>query len=386
MFNTKLISINPKDIHFNEIGEASYCGGEFPKEFLEACKYLNSSNGLIGLPTETVYGLGANALDTDSISKIYKAKGRPSDNPLIVHISSLKMLNKILPNGVPSVYEEVIKKYWPGPLTILLPRSELIPLSITAGQSTVAIRFPSHPVARAIIEKADVPIAAPSANLSGKPSPTLASHVLDDLDGKLEYIIDAGACDFGLESTVLDGLSQPPILLRPGAITLEQIQTIKGFENSRVYKRELFTKEQSDSIEQTPTTPGMKYQHYSPDAKVILFDPRENKLLSEKIEIELKEISNSNNSSNGNKLKIAILTKENISNIELVKSKFSDLSIFYEYIGLDVQDVAKNMFAKLREMDKLNMDYILMQGVLDKDLGTAVMNRLRKAASKIIDY
>ncbi|CAO3565449.1 unnamed protein product [Mortierella alpina] len=180
------------------------------RHVLEHAAQLLRDGQVVGMPTETVYGLASNALDSVAAQRIFQAKNRPQDNPLIVHVSSLKMLRSMLKdNQIPPVYTELIRTYWPGPLTLLFPRSTLIPNEITCGQATVAVRFPSHPITRALITACDRPLAAPSANSSGKPSPTLASHVMDDLKGKIPMVIDGGQCSFGIESTVVDGLRSP---------------------------------------------------------------------------------------------------------------------------------------------------------------------------------
>lgn len=192
---------------------------------------LINQDHAVAIPTETVYGLAANALSASAVAHIFRAKGRPSDNPLIVHISDLGMLYKLYPdhlaagtNPIPQQYHRLIAAFWPGPLTILLPASPLIPAAVTAGQSTVAVRMPAHPLARALIAAAGVPLAAPSANTSGKPSPTTAQHVLDDLTGQIVAVIDGGVCGLGVESTVLDGMRVPPVILRPGGVTAEQLE------------------------------------------------------------------------------------------------------------------------------------------------------------------
>jgi len=243
------------------------------KTKLNKAAQLLKNGEVVAIPTETVYGLAGNALDKNVVPKIFKAKNRPSDNPLIVHISSLKMLKQLLPNGeIPERYIPVINKYWPGPLTIILPKSSKVPDVVTGGQQTMAVRFPKHPIARALISLCGFPLAAPSANSSGKPSPTLASHVYNDLSGKIPLIIDGGACNLGVESTVLDGIRTPPAILRPGSVTFEKLRVVPGMENVQVYRRDFVDKK----LEQVPTTPGMKYRHYSPDAEVILIESNVN--------------------------------------------------------------------------------------------------------------
>lgn len=276
----------------------------FIEDILVAASRLRSEDSLIAFPTETVYGLGGNGLDPLSVNRIYSAKGRPSDNPLILHISSKSMLESMLPKDyqIPDHVNQVIAKFWPGPLTILFPRGPNVPKTVTGGHDTMAIRMPSHPIARLIITLANVPIAAPSANRSGRPSPTISQHVLDDLNGRIDYIIsydhdkENTSIDStnvgGVESTVLDSTRTPPIILRPGTITASDLKTIPGFENVKVYrastedktsninnndnKKDSMLELENKQIEleqlDTPTTPGMKYRHYSPDCEVILIE------------------------------------------------------------------------------------------------------------------
>lgn len=250
----------------------------------------------VAMPTETVYGLAGNALSGAAVASIFAAKGRPADNPLIVHVSDLDMLAALYPaprgvhpdpsscsssggggsarsqriaDIIPQQYHRLIAAFWPGPLTILLPASPLLPAAVTAGQPTVAVRMPAHPVARALIAAAGVPLAAPSANTSGRPSPTSAQHVLDDLAARVPAVVDGGGCGFGVESTVLDGLRVPPVVLRPGGVTAEQLAAAPEMAGLQVYARDF----RDSALEAAPTTPGMKYRHYSPSAPVLLLDP-----------------------------------------------------------------------------------------------------------------
>ncbi len=228
----------------------------------EAADILKSG-GLVGIPTETVYGLAANALNGEAVSKIFKAKGRPQDNPLIVHICDIEEIYK-LTSDFPKKAKMLAEKFWPGPLTIILPKSDLIPNEVSAFLKTVAIRMPSHKLARAIIKKSGIPLAAPSANTSGSPSPTTAEHVLKDMDGKIDAIIDGGKCEVGVESTVITLVGEKPRLLRPGGITKEQIESVIG--NIDVDQAVL---EKISDIKEV-ASPGMKYKHYAPKARVIL--------------------------------------------------------------------------------------------------------------------
>lgn len=230
---------------------------------LERAGEILRNGGLVAIPTETVYGLAANALDGEAVKKIYLAKGRPSDNPLIVHISDLSRWEPLV-REIPQNALRLAEKYWPGPLTIILPKSDLIPPEVSGRLDTVAVRMPSNEIARAVIEKSGVPLAAPSANTSGKPSPTNARYVKEDLDGKIEMIIDGGDCGVGVESTVITLAGEVPKLLRPGAITPEMLEAVLGkIEiDSAVYEK------LADGA--VAASPGMKYKHYSPKASVVI--------------------------------------------------------------------------------------------------------------------
>ncbi|KAI8062618.1 DHBP synthase RibB-like alpha/beta domain-containing protein [Gongronella butleri] len=328
----------------------------------------------IGIPTETVYGLAANALDGHAVAKIFAAKNRPQDNPLIVHVSSLTMLEKLVPK-LPPVYLPVIQRCWPGALTLILPTSSLIPSSVTCGQATVAVRMPSHPVARAIIDQCGFPLAAPSANSSGKPSPTLASHVMDDLRGKIPLIVDGGACDVGLESTVLDGLRTPPAILRPGGYTYEQLHALPGMEALQVYRKHFVDQQ----LEAAPTTPGMKYRHYSPEAMVVLIEDTQ-----DFDEVWPKELAAMENMGMH---KVGLLTSDgknrDSASLPSLSSSTSSSCLVYP-MGTTPEEVAKHLFQGLRDMDAQGVDIIFVQGVAEDNHGMAVMNRLRKAASKTI--
>lgn len=232
---------------------------------IAAAAEILQAGGLCAIPTETVYGLAANALDGAAVARIFAAKGRPADNPLIVHIADTKMLYD-LAREVPESALELAKAYWPGPLTMILPKSERIPREVSAELDTVAIRMPSHPIAAEIIRKSRLPLAAPSANLSGSPSPTTAAHVVADLDGRVEGIVCADDCGVGVESTVVTLCTDPPRLLRPGAVTVEMLEKILGkVEIDEAILHQL----KADAV---VASPGMKYKHYAPHARVILCD------------------------------------------------------------------------------------------------------------------
>lgn len=234
-------------------------------ESIETAAHIIRQGGLIGMPTETVYGLAANALDGEAVKKIFLAKGRPQDNPLIVHISELEQI-KPLVRTLPESVKKLAAAYWPGPLTMILEKSELIPDEVSTGLPTVGIRFPSHPVARALITASGVPIAAPSANLSGFPSTTTAEHVMRDMNGKIDAVLDGGTCGVGVESTIVSVVSDPPRLLRPGGITLDQLEAVLGHVEVDSAVMNPLPKGAH------PLSPGMKYKHYSPKANVIILN------------------------------------------------------------------------------------------------------------------
>lgn len=315
--------------------------------------------GLVAFPTETVYGLGANALDPSAVKKIFEAKGRPSDNPLIVHISDRKALVD-LANSVPGSAYDVMEHFWPGPITLIMEKSQIIPEVITAGLNTVAIRMPSHPIALALIKEAGLPIAAPSANTSGKPSPTNAAHVIEDLSGKVDVIIDGGPAEVGVESTVLDLTEKTPVILRPGGVTLEQLREILGeVETDPAIK----SKDTSGLI---PKAPGMKYKHYSPKADVIIIEG--------KTEAVVKKINSLCLQYADQKVPVGVLTTEQTKGLYITK----------EIICMGDRDnpvtIAANLFRALREFDQRGVKVILAEAVETSGIGMAIMNRMSKAA------
>ncbi|KDR83802.1 hypothetical protein GALMADRAFT_56652 [Galerina marginata CBS 339.88] len=345
-------------------------------------------------PTETVYGLGALALDANAAAKIFSTKGRPPDNPLIVHVSSFNMLCSLLPPGyvIPKAYKALMKHFWPGALTLLFPRSENIPTIITAGQSTVAIRMPSHPVARALIAVANAPLAAPSANTSGKPSPTRAEHVLRDLHGKVSLILDGGACGVGLESTVVDGLHADGNIrvLRPGGITVEDLERVlcdeihdmANIPKVLVHKRDYA----DEKIESAPTTPGMKYRHYSPSVPVTLL-------------LTLPNLSGDQPTTNFSDYissswkKAAVKGELKIGVLAATDSKFWDqirpldgISWCQFPLGplAEPAVIAHNLFDGLLSLEKDGVHLMLIEEVEESREGLAIMNRVRKAASDSI--
>lgn len=243
-----------------ELIKITVCDGD--EKYKKAAELLRE-NQVVGMPTETVYGLAGNAFSPEAVKRIFEAKGRPQDNPLIVHISEFSEIYDLV-SEVPETAKKLAKEFWPGPLTIILPKSEKIPLCVTGGLSTVAVRCPSHPVARKLIKTSGLPLAAPSANLSGKPSPTKAQHVFEDLNGRIPMIIDGGECDEGVESTVITLATETPKLLRPGNVTLSQLKRVLG--EVKVDDAVLNPLKAGEKV----SSPGMKYKHYSPDANISL--------------------------------------------------------------------------------------------------------------------
>jgi L-threonylcarbamoyladenylate synthase len=346
----------------------------------------------VAFPTETVYGLGALALDAHAASLIFSTKNRPPDNPLIVHVSSFSMLHRLLPVDykIPKHYEILMERYWPGPLTLLFPNNAgLVPPIITANHATVAIRMPSHPVARALIAVVGAPLAAPSANSSGKPSPTRAEHVLNDLNGRVGLILDGGPCGVGLESTVVDGLQDDGNLriLRPGGITVEDIKSalmekLHGDENIPqvlVHKRDY----KDEVMEQAPTTPGMKYRHYSPSVPVILLCtctlPPPNVQPSSPT-----AFFSSLGKNHRERSKVGLLAPSDSFLIPFASSAVEGIEWRLFPLGpiADPAVTARRLFDGLLTLEKEGVDLILIEEINEDREGLAVMNRVRKAAEK----
>ena len=409
-----------------------------------AARELRTTDIPVAFPTETVYGLGADATRSSAVQGIYKAKQRPSDNPLIVHVHSLQQLRSLLRppsktiekyaasdqgvarlNGtdginfsstpdedpIPQIYLPLIRKFWPGPLTMIMPNPENSPLApeVTAGLKTFGVRMPKNMLALALIKLADVPLAAPSANASTRPSPTTAEHVKHDLEGRITTIIDGGPCEVGVESTVVDGLSDPPVVLRPGGISIEQLRTCPGWENVGAgYKDKSETDLQ-------PRAPGMKYRHYSPKATVILYECTTAKPTAEDFSkyvgrnrrigvirtrrwpsacglkvvdpaIDSMSRNGMSTATNGSaRLAGALLAPPNIrihwSCVQL--DSFPEVIDLWEVnLGSAAEGIAQGLFSALRELDQKQVDVIFVEGIEDRegDIAAAVMNRLRKAA------
>lgn len=340
MIKTIISSIDKDDIDKIEINKHA--------------QLLKEGNTVI-FPTETVYGLGANALDENAVKKIYEAKGRPSDNPLIVHIFSKDEVDS-LAHSISDNAKVLMDKFWPGPLTMIFKKKNIVPQRTSGGLDTVAIRMPSHKIAREIIKQAGIPIAAPSANISGRPSPTKGEHVCSEMNGRVSGIIVGGDCNFGLESTVVDMTMDIPMILRPGSITKEQLEQEVG---QVLVDPSLENKE--DVLK--AKAPGMKYTHYSPNGDVYIVNGEESSVI-DKINTLIEE-NNKKNIKSG----VICLSKN--------KEKYNG-----EVIGLGetLDEVASNLFNALIEMDKKEVDIIYTESFPNYGVGRAIMNRLMKSA------
>lgn len=326
---------------------------------IQAAGNIIMEGGLVAFPTETVYGLGADGLNQKGSSKIYEAKGRPSDNPLIIHISKLQDLEEIVLE-MPGEAKKLAEAFWPGPLTMVFKKSKRVPYETTGGLDTVAVRMPNHPVALALIEHGGGYIAAPSANTSGRPSPTIASHVVDDLNGKIDMVLDGGPVGIGIESTILDMTTSPPIILRPGFITKSMLEEVIG----AVEIDPVVLGETKPGIK--PKAPGMKYKHYAPKADLIILEGNMEDVIS-KINRLIVEKTEKN-------MKVGVIgTDESISC----------------YIGGQVKSIgsredegtiARRLYRILREFDELDIDVIYSESFSTPQIGQAIMNRLLKAA------
>lgn len=322
---------------------------------LEKAAQLLQQGEVIAFPTETVYGLGADGLNGQAVAKIFAAKGRPVDNPLILHIAEKE---DVLPltRGLTANAKALIEAFWPGPLTIIVSKSVLIPDEVSAGLDSVGVRMPSHPVATKLIKLAGKPIAAPSANISGKPSPTDAQTVWDDMQGKIAGIIDGGSCGIGVESTVVDTISPVPMILRPGGITREMLEAVLGVVE--------IDPALAGSHDFKPRAPGMKYRHYAPQAAMYLFEGDAGIRLPQVVKNAVE-----------GQAKVGVLCSSHLAT-QLTPSVNLAISSW----GTDVSELAKKLYTLLRDFDKQQVDVILAEGVSEVGLGLAVMNRLRKAA------
>lgn len=325
------------------------------RSVLRAANFIRAGE-VVGFPTETVYGLGADALQERAVRKIFAAKGRPADNPLIVHISDLSQLEN-LALDVPANARRLMDAFWPGPMTLILPKRACIPDIVSAGLSTVGIRFPSHPVARALIEACGCPLAAPSANRSGRPSPTRARHVWEDMEGRIPFILDGGPCEVGLESSVIDATGEAPIVLRPGGVTPEMIERVTGAV--RVDEHVMRPLEEGEVVR----SPGMKYRHYAPKAQMEIFEGRP-EAVAEAICARYDE--------QPEQTAIFVLSEH--------APLYGARRVYPLGSAAHAEDAAGTLFDLLREMDAWGVRLILSEAVDPRGIGLAVMNRMGRAA------
>jgi L-threonylcarbamoyladenylate synthase len=332
---------------------------QIKEEELEEAARILREGGLVAFPTETVYGLGANALDEEAAKKIYAAKGRPSDNPLIAHISSPEEL-KPLAAEIPDMAKKLMDRYWPGPMTLVFKKTDLVPYGTTGGLDTVAVRMPSDPVAKNLIRLAGVPIAAPSANSSGRPSPTTADHVWQDMEGKIDMIVDGGPVGIGLESTIIDVTGPVAMILRPGAITIEMVRETLG--EAEMDPAILGPMKEGEH----PKAPGMKYRHYAPKAPLTL------------VEGEMDQVVKTIN----RLAKEAFKEGKKVGIICTDETRTCYPAGMIQSIGIRAKEetVAHNLYAVLREFDDLGADVIYSESFPGDQIGQAIMNRLTKAA------
>lgn len=327
-------------------------------EELKEASAVIRSGGLVAFPTETVYGLGGDATNPEASRKIYAAKGRPSDNPLIVHIADFSQLRNIVAE-VPQEAEKLAEAFWPGPLTMILRKNEVIPYETTGGLDTVAIRMPSHPVARAFLQDSGCMIAAPSANTSGRPSPTTAQHVWEDLHGKIEILLDGGPVGIGIESTIVDLSEERPMILRPGFITQEMLSAVLGDVGVDPGLA-------SENSKQPPKAPGMRYRHYAPKADLTLVEGTMEEVIS-KINALTREAQAMGKS-------VGVLaTEEN-------KDRYVADHVIVIGQRQDEAEIARHLFDVLRQFDDLQVDLIYSESFVAAGVGQAIMNRLLKAA------
>jgi L-threonylcarbamoyladenylate synthase len=432
---TSILSVDPQKLGSIAIRESrvdlidewdiGYAEGPDYESLKRAARELVDTDVPVAFPTETVYGLGADATRSSAVKAIFAAKGRPADNPLIVHVHSLGQLRTLLAgeqrpdagkDPIPDIYKPLIERFWPGPLTIILlaPADSTLAPEVTAGLATFGARMPRSILALSLLRLCDRPLAAPSANASTRPSPTAAEHVFDDLQGRIHTIIDGGPCEVGVESTVVDGISGVPTILRPGGVTVEQLRQCPGWENVVNGYRD-----KQEGGASKPRAPGMKYRHYSPKAEVVLFEagagkPSSDEMRSKKkiglvrtktwktvlgLDVEKQRIP----ATNGHSLvasedtKVSITKTSPLRSSNLLRSviqhqvphaaqyiaKSGSIEIWDIDLGTETDGVARGLFSALRELDKKGVDIIYVEGIddnLDDDIAAAVMNRLRKAA------
>jgi L-threonylcarbamoyladenylate synthase len=340
---------------------------------IKAAADIIREGGLVAFPTETVYGLGADALNPDASKKIYTAKGRPSDNPLIVHISQFEDLVSIA-KEVPAAAEQLAEAFWPGPLTMIVWKNEKVPYETTGGMDTVAIRMPNHAVALRLIQESGCLIAAPSANTSGRPSPTEAAHVAQDMDGRIPMILDGGSVGIGIESTIVDLTESKPMILRPGYITKEMLEEVLGEEvcidpgilASETAAEHGVGKADTEKAGQKPKAPGMKYKHYAPKADLVLVEGAQDKVVA--------EINRLTAAKQGEGKKVGVIATD-----ETRECYRADLVVS---VGAreDEDSIARQLYRTLRDFDDREVDAIYSESFATPRIGHAIMNRLIKAA------
>ena len=342
-FSTKIVKVNSTKNH----------------QYIKAAVEFLKQGIPIAFPTETVYGLGASAFDQAAIERIFKIKGRPQDNPLIVHVANQEMVSIVA--QINPQAEKLMEVFWPGPLTLILPKKEGLAPSVSAGLDSVGVRMPDHPIALNLIEAFGQALAAPSANISGKPSPTKAQHVWADLQGKVPLILDGGATEQGVESTVLDLSSDQPAILRPGVITFEMLS---------FYLPDLEEAEARLRDEEAPLSPGMKYRHYAPQAQINLYWGEENQVCS--------LMAQHLDQAQAQDKKTAVI----ITSFPCQLEGDLNFNLYSDNTDQMLAATAKHLFEYFRLADAQGVDLILLQGVIEKDLGRALMNRMRKAAKE----
>ena len=340
---TKLWKLNPSSFERDELKEAGA---------------ILKNGGLVAFPTETVYGLGGDAKNPNASKAIYAAKGRPSDNPLIVHIAEFSQLEEIV-KAVPDTAKKLADAFWPGPMTLILEKNSVIPMETTGGLNTVAVRLPSHPVARELILESGCLIAAPSANTSGRPSPTKADHVWEDLSGKIDGIIDGGSVEIGLESTIIDLTEDIPVILRPGYISLDDVIQVCG-------AAKMDPGILSEDKKVRPKAPGMRYRHYAPKGNLVVVEGSKD-VVVEKINSLSKDAVLSGK-------KVAVLASKETS------ASYSYGDVFTIGSFSDEEEIARNLYAVLREFDHSEIEQIYSESFETPHMGQAIMNRLLKAA------
>ncbi|MGL4654456.1 MAG: L-threonylcarbamoyladenylate synthase [Sarcina sp.] len=334
-------------------------------KYLDEAAKVIENGGIVAFPTETVYGLGANALDSEAVLKIFEAKGRPQDNPLIVHVAS-KDISEYA-KEIPSIADEFMEKFWPGPLTIILKKQDIIPDRTSANLDSIGLRMPSDEIALELIKRSGKPIAAPSANISGRPSPTDMNRCVEDLDGKADYILGGERSFVGVESTIIDLTVDPPCILRPGGVTLEDLREV----DERIYIDKALLEEKAMG-DLKPKAPGMKYKHYAPNAKVRVVRGEKDKML-EKIREMVHNYKDED-------LKVGVMATEE------TKDLYEGAFVISLGKRSDLSEIAKSLFEALRSFDDAGMDIVLSESFEEKGLGIAIMNRLKKSCGfDIID-